>query len=189
MGRTGLKAWGWAWSSRTTQVARASSRSSRGVLLPTTPVFVVVRGLWSGGQTTCRFRSTPFYISLVLDCPGCCFACPPSAPSPHCRFCSPRLVSPSLLFPVPARALTAPSPTTGSVVGVIGLTTPASGTFNVTFGKEDPVSLSARAPFTSYLTFLFFRIGLDPSVTHEIEVLNTGSSDAATRAPCSSSAP
>ena len=48
----------------------------------------------------------------------------------------------------------------------------------MTLNKEDPVSLSARASFTSNLTLHFFRTGLDPSVMHEIEVLNTGSSDA-----------
>ena len=55
---------------------------------------------WRPNDMQAYFDAVP-YIP-VLGCPGCCcFACPPPAPSPHYRFYSPCLVSPSsLLFPV-----------------------------------------------------------------------------------------
>ncbi|KAI0709554.1 hypothetical protein C8T65DRAFT_708394 [Cerioporus squamosus] len=63
----------------------------------------------------------------------------------------------------------------GSAVGLTGLTTPACGAFNVSLDQERPVTVSARASFTSSSpTLLFFRSGLDPSVMHSIEVVNAG---------------
>ncbi|KAH9942359.1 uncharacterized protein BXZ73DRAFT_87965 [Epithele typhae] len=63
----------------------------------------------------------------------------------------------------------------GSAVSIIGLTTPASGAYNVTLDKEEPISISGRASFTSNApTLLFFRTGLDPSVMHAIDVVNAG---------------
>ncbi|KAL7281543.1 hypothetical protein ACG7TL_004860 [Trametes sanguinea] len=67
----------------------------------------------------------------------------------------------------------------GSAVGLTGLTTPASGAYNVTLDSEDPITLSARASFTaSSPTLLYFRTGLDPSAMHVIEVVNAGPSGA-----------
>ncbi|KAI0675399.1 hypothetical protein C8Q78DRAFT_1114225 [Trametes maxima] len=67
----------------------------------------------------------------------------------------------------------------GSAVGLTGLTTPASGAYNVSLDDEEPVTLSARASFTaSAPTLLYFRTGLDPSIMHHIEVVNAGPSDA-----------
>ncbi|KAI9067273.1 hypothetical protein FKP32DRAFT_1609454 [Trametes sanguinea] len=67
----------------------------------------------------------------------------------------------------------------GSAVGLTGLTTPASGAYNVTLDSEDTITLSARASFTaSSPTLLYFRTGLDPSTMHVIEVVNAGPSDA-----------
>ncbi|KAI0775816.1 hypothetical protein BD413DRAFT_470817 [Trametes elegans] len=63
----------------------------------------------------------------------------------------------------------------GSAVGLTGLTTPASGAYNVSLDNEGPVTFSARASFTaSAPTLLFFRTGLDPSTMHFIEVVNAG---------------
>ncbi|KAL1945769.1 hypothetical protein VTO73DRAFT_1771 [Trametes versicolor] len=63
----------------------------------------------------------------------------------------------------------------GSAVGLTGLTTPASGAYNVSLDSEDPVTLSSRASFTaSAPTLLFFRTGLDPTVMHTLEVVNAG---------------
>ncbi|PIL35964.1 hypothetical protein GSI_01624 [Ganoderma sinense ZZ0214-1] len=63
----------------------------------------------------------------------------------------------------------------GSAVGLTGLTTPDSGSFNVSLDSGEPVNLSGRASFTSSEpTLFFFRTGLDPSVMHTIEVINTG---------------
>ncbi|KAI0645800.1 hypothetical protein C8Q79DRAFT_926934 [Trametes meyenii] len=67
----------------------------------------------------------------------------------------------------------------GSAVGLTGLTTPASGAYNVSLDDEEPVTFSARSSFTaSAPTLLFFRTGLDPSVMHHIEVVNAGPSEA-----------
>ncbi|KAI0373937.1 hypothetical protein BV20DRAFT_589765 [Pilatotrama ljubarskyi] len=67
----------------------------------------------------------------------------------------------------------------GSAVGLTGLTTPASGAYNVSLDHEEPVTLSARASWTaSSPTLLFFRTGLDPSIMHTIEVVNAGQTGA-----------
>ncbi|KAI8994010.1 hypothetical protein BD414DRAFT_411509 [Trametes punicea] len=67
----------------------------------------------------------------------------------------------------------------GSAVGLTGLTTPASGAYNVSVDSEEPVTLSARASFTaSSPTLLYFRTGLDPNAMHIIEVVNAGPSGA-----------
>ncbi|KAI0823615.1 hypothetical protein BC628DRAFT_1324565 [Trametes gibbosa] len=67
----------------------------------------------------------------------------------------------------------------GSAVGLTGLTTPASGAYNVSFDNEGPLTFSSRASFTaSAPTLLFFRTGLDPSVMHTLEIVNAGPSGA-----------
>ncbi|KAJ8494992.1 hypothetical protein ONZ51_g1991 [Trametes cubensis] len=68
----------------------------------------------------------------------------------------------------------------GSAVGLTGLTTPASGAYNVSLDSEEPVTFSARASFTSSSpTLLYLRTGLDPSVMHLLEVVNAGPPSAA----------
>ncbi|KAH9892667.1 hypothetical protein C8Q73DRAFT_649267 [Cubamyces lactineus] len=68
----------------------------------------------------------------------------------------------------------------GSAVGLTGLTTPASGAYNVSLDSEEPITFSARASFTSSSpTLLYLRTGLDPSVMHLLEVVNAGPSSAA----------
>ncbi|KAI0335128.1 hypothetical protein GY45DRAFT_1241336 [Cubamyces sp. BRFM 1775] len=68
----------------------------------------------------------------------------------------------------------------GSAVGLTGLTTPASGAYNISLDSEEPVTFSARASFTSSSpTLLYLRTGLDPSVMHLLEVVNAGPSSAA----------
>lgn len=61
-----------------------------------------------------------------------------------------------------------------------GLTTPSSGSYNVTLDSSSQESFDARAPFTSSEpTILFYRTGLDSSVLHVLEIVNVGNMDEA----------
>ncbi|KAJ3535213.1 hypothetical protein NM688_g7009 [Phlebia brevispora] len=66
-------------------------------------------------------------------------------------------------------------PSAGTAIVLEGLTTPLSGAYNITLDNETPQSLSARSSFNSS-TVLFFRTGLDPTVTHQLTIENVGAS-------------
>ena len=56
-----------------------------------------------------------------------------------------------------------------------GLTTPSSGSYNVTLDSSPQESFNAGSPFTSSEpTVLFYRTGLDSSVPHVLEIINIG---------------
>ncbi|CCL98691.1 uncharacterized protein FIBRA_00694 [Fibroporia radiculosa] len=60
-------------------------------------------------------------------------------------------------------------------VTLAGLTTPSSGTYNITLDDTLYPALSARASFTSSSpTILFYASGLDPTVIHSLEIMNAG---------------
>jgi hypothetical protein len=57
-----------------------------------------------------------------------------------------------------------------------GLTTPLSGSYNISFDNGPSETLSARSSFNlSSSTVLFFRTGLDPDVEHRLDIVNAGS--------------
>ena len=69
------------------------------------------------------------------------------------------------LFSVPA----------GSAVSLSGLTTPSSGTYNITLDDYLYPTLSARASFTAASpVVLFYVADLDPAVPHSLEIVNAG---------------
>lgn len=56
-----------------------------------------------------------------------------------------------------------------------GLTTPQSGSYNISLDNGPPETLSAHSSFNlSSPTLLFFRTGLDPNVAHQLDVVNAG---------------
>ena len=60
-------------------------------------------------------------------------------------------------------------------MSLAGLTTPLSGSYNISLDNGPPETLSARSSFNlSSPTVLFFRTGLDPNVQHELNVVNAG---------------
>ena len=63
----------------------------------------------------------------------------------------------------------------GTAITISGLTTPQSGSYNVSLDKEPPVTVTFSAPpdFSSPTT-LYSRTGLDPSVMHKLELSNAG---------------
>ncbi|KAI0949030.1 hypothetical protein AcW1_008745 [Taiwanofungus camphoratus] len=68
----------------------------------------------------------------------------------------------------------------GTAVTIAGLTAPSSGNYNITLDDSAPEPFSARASFTSTSpTLLFFAAGLDPNVTHTLEIVNAGSDGSA----------
>ncbi|KAI0688174.1 hypothetical protein BC835DRAFT_1373741 [Cytidiella melzeri] len=65
----------------------------------------------------------------------------------------------------------------GSAVVLSGLTTPLSGSYNISLDNAPPTTFSARSSFNaSSPTVLFYTSGLDPSVVHQLKVVNIGAS-------------
>ncbi|KAH9935776.1 uncharacterized protein B0H18DRAFT_977253 [Fomitopsis serialis] len=63
----------------------------------------------------------------------------------------------------------------GTAVSLSGLTTPSSGTYNVTLDDRLYPTLSARASFTAASpVVLFYVADLDPAVPHSLEIVNAG---------------
>lgn len=63
----------------------------------------------------------------------------------------------------------------GTAVSLSGLTTPSSGTYNVTLDEYLYPILSARASFTAASpVVLFYVADLDPTVPHSLEIVNAG---------------
>lgn len=61
----------------------------------------------------------------------------------------------------------------GTAVTLSGLTTPSSGSYNITLDNEPTIKLSARSS-SNASTLLFFRTGLDPEVPHQLNIINVG---------------
>ena len=58
-----------------------------------------------------------------------------------------------------------------------GLTTPHSGSYNISLDNEQQETLSARSSFNlTSPTILFYKTGLDPDVVHQLNVVNAGPS-------------
>lgn len=58
-----------------------------------------------------------------------------------------------------------------------GLTTPLSGAYNISLDNGPPETFFARSSFNlSSPTLLFFRTGLDPSIEHQLDIVNAGAS-------------
>lgn len=56
-----------------------------------------------------------------------------------------------------------------------GLTTPHSGSYNISLDDNPPETFSAFSSFNlSSPTLLFFRTGLDPAVVHQLDIVNAG---------------
>ena len=56
-----------------------------------------------------------------------------------------------------------------------GLTTPNSGSYNISLDSGPPETYSALSSFNlSSPTVLFFRTGLDPAVVHQLDIVNAG---------------
>ena len=56
-----------------------------------------------------------------------------------------------------------------------GLTTPHSGSYNISLDNGPPETYSALSSFNlSSPTVLFFRTGLDPAVVHQLDIVNAG---------------
>ena len=67
----------------------------------------------------------------------------------------------------------------GTAVTLSGLTTPHSGSYNITLDDAPPKTFSARSSFNaSFPTLLFHGTGLDPDVVHQLNIVNVGSSGA-----------
>jgi hypothetical protein len=65
----------------------------------------------------------------------------------------------------------------GTAVIWSGLTTPLSGSYNISLDNAPPTTFSARSSFNaSSPTALFYATGLDPSIVHRLEVINIGAS-------------
>ncbi|PPR01256.1 hypothetical protein CVT24_006020 [Panaeolus cyanescens] len=60
----------------------------------------------------------------------------------------------------------------GSSLLIQGKTSPTAADYQVTLDNSTSTSLSGRSSFTSFNTTLYFATGLDPSVTHSIEIRN-----------------
>ncbi len=53
------------------------------------------------------------------------------------------------------------------------MTTPLSGSYNISLDNEPPSTLSARSTFNDS-TLLFYQTGLDPNILHQLDILNLG---------------
>ncbi|KAH9839208.1 uncharacterized protein C8Q71DRAFT_703803 [Rhodofomes roseus] len=87
----------------------------------------------------------------------------PHLPSPLCGPPSSSLTQ--FLFSIPA----------GTALSLSGLTSPSSGTYNVTLDDHLYPTLSARASFTAASPVVLFYIAdLDPAIPHSLEIVNAG---------------
>ncbi|EKM54681.1 uncharacterized protein PHACADRAFT_210467 [Phanerochaete carnosa HHB-10118-sp] len=65
----------------------------------------------------------------------------------------------------------------GTSVTLAGLTTPLSGSYNISLDNGAPETFSARSSFNlSSPTLLFFRTGLNAGVVHQLDIVNAGAS-------------
>ncbi|CAL1706387.1 unnamed protein product [Somion occarium] len=63
----------------------------------------------------------------------------------------------------------------GTAISISGLTTTVSGSYNITLNGDAPVTLSAKSSFNvTTPTVLYYRTGLDPSVMHQLGIVNVG---------------
>ena len=64
----------------------------------------------------------------------------------------------------------------GMAITISGLTTPQSGSYNVSLDKEPPITVTFPSPRPDFAspTLLYSRTGLDPSVMHKLSIVNVG---------------
>ncbi|KAL1669703.1 hypothetical protein GGF50DRAFT_123010 [Schizophyllum commune] len=60
----------------------------------------------------------------------------------------------------------------GTAIFIRGQTSPNSSRYNVTLDGNMTTTLSARSSFTNHDVLLFYATGLDPNVTHTIDIVN-----------------
>ncbi|KAL1679395.1 hypothetical protein EV122DRAFT_289577 [Schizophyllum commune] len=60
----------------------------------------------------------------------------------------------------------------GTAIFIRGQTSPTSSRYNVTLDGNMTTTLSARSSFTNHDVLLFYATGLDPNVTHTIDIVN-----------------